>query len=162
MVVQNTEDGFTIVEMVVTLVVMTLFVTLLFQTYLADIAQQTHILQQASANDIAITNLKKIVARTSPLLSSITCDPSSSSQNNLTTNASASGSIIATNAAGGTPQWTATQATAEPITGTRLPSSTTQTLTAFFPEGCGLTMPVEIVSTVNYGSDSATHATYVD
>jgi len=148
MVVRHTEQGFTIAEMIVTLVVMSVFMGLLFQMYMAGISQQTAVARRAAANDIAITNLKKIVARTSSLLSSsgVTCK----SSNDMTSGSYTGGSTITF--------------TGESLTGTGLPPSptTSQTLKASYPRGCGSTMPIMIESKVTYGSDSVTHVSYVD
>jgi prepilin-type N-terminal cleavage/methylation domain-containing protein len=56
------EAGFTITEMVVTLVIITIFMTLFFQLFLTGLSQQTVVTSQAAANDIALSNLSKITS----------------------------------------------------------------------------------------------------
>lgn len=58
------QQGFTIVETIVTLVITTLFIVIFVQTVIAIEAQRAAVLQQTKANDIAISNLHKITTRT--------------------------------------------------------------------------------------------------
>jgi prepilin-type N-terminal cleavage/methylation domain-containing protein len=153
MVANNTEGGFTIVEVLVTIVITALFVTMYFSAIITNSTQQGAITQRAAANDIAITNLKKISTRTSPLLSTVSCGPS----NDLTATTPGGGTTIDLNTYGGGADY-------EPLTGTTLPSLTTQTLTIKYPRGCipAAFAPIEVVSTVNYVNGIATHATYIE
>jgi prepilin-type N-terminal cleavage/methylation domain-containing protein len=153
MVAEQTESGFTIVEIIITLAVMSIFLILFFQTYLANIAQQNAIILRSAADDIAVTNLKKVPTRSSGLLGSVTCDTGTPSANDLTAVPPGTGTVI--NLTG--------TAYEEKRTGTGLPASTTQTLTVLYPQGCTPpgTVPIEIISTVTYGSESVKHATYI-
>ncbi len=147
----RSDSGFTIVEMIVSLVVMVIFATLLFQMFLVGTTQQGTVSARASAIDIAAINLSKIDSRDSPLLSSITCSTAATNNpNNLTINSSAAGSNITF--------------THESTSGTNLPSGTgtVQKMVALFPRGCTNSMPIEIISTVEYNGETITRATYVN
>lgn len=159
MVANQTENGFTVVEVVVTLVVMAVFVTLFFQTYLTNVTQQKAVIARSAADDIAVTNLKKITTRNSTLISgnSITCG----SANDLTATPAGTGSVIDLHTyASGTYE--------ESLSGTDLAAypATKQTLTILYPQGCNppATVPIEVISTVNYnsGGESVQHATYIN
>lgn len=169
---RNRERGFTVAEMIVALIVMSLFLTMFFQTYSTNESQRLAIARRAAAYDIATTNLSKISTKTGlpP------CDGSATSSNNLATNStlaanpSTGGDIIATNKPGGTPTWATAGALAgatdgiaiEPLTDTPLPSDTTQELRVLYPQGCPTEMPVTIVSIVSYGSESVRRAAFVN
>lgn len=149
------ETGFTIVEVIVAVVIIGLFAGLFFQTFFSNTAQQTTVVQRAAADDIALNNLKKITGRDSPLLASISCSTAASNNpNNLTINSSAAGSTITF--------------TAEPTTGTSLPSAATQAMVALYPRGCtpADSVPIEIKSTVSFstphGTETVTRAAYVN
>jgi prepilin-type N-terminal cleavage/methylation domain-containing protein len=157
MVANQTDSGFTIVEVVVTLAVMSVFLTLLFQTYITNLSQQKAIIIRSAADDIAVTNLKKITTRNASFFTSnpITCDAS----DDLLTTPTATGTPITLSST--------TDPAAESLTGTDLPpSTTTQTITVLYPQGCNPsgTVPIEILSTVNYnsGTEKVQHATYIN
>lgn len=147
--VSRKENGFTVIEMVVTLIVLALFLTLFFQLYATSESQRLAVLRRAAANDIAMTNLKKISVKT--------LIPSGQSCAN-------GGGTIATNVSGQNPTWTAASLNAEPISGTSLPNDTTQTVAASYPYGCSAAMPAKITSTVSYssGSETVTRETYIN
>lgn len=149
---QKMESGFTIVEIIVTIVVMTIFTALLFQTYITGTTQREAITRRAQADDIALTNLKKITTHASTLVSAC------SSANDLTATPAGSGSQVASVAYG-----TASDAShfAQESYGS-LPTPHNQTLTVFYPRGCTLATVVEIVSTVTYGAETVTHASYIN
>lgn len=67
----NNQSGFSIVEVIVTLVVVTIFLFGFFQSYLLLESQRISVARQAKASDISISNLSKVTVRTS-----INCDPS--------------------------------------------------------------------------------------
>ncbi len=150
--VNRRESGFTVAEMVVALVVMSIFMTLFFQLYMTSESQRIAVVRRAAANDIAMTNLQKIPAKAAIPGTTTPCQSGGGSVNNLVDNPSAVGSTVA---------WSATLA-AEVQTGTSLPPSTTQVLTVFYPSGCGSTMPAKIVSTVTYGSETVSRAAFVN
>lgn len=144
MVDHNREDGFTIVETVVALVLMTIFLTLLFQLFFSTQYQQAMVKRRAAAQEIARSNLGKITSSNTVVL------PVCSSANNTLANKDASGSVIS---------WNTLKA--EPLTSTPLPKNTTQELRVFYPFGCGVNKPIQIVSNVKYGTEVITNATYI-
>lgn len=58
-----TQSGFTIIESLVTLIVVSIFLTIFFQAYMLMTSQRVKVARQATASDIAYTNLRKISAR---------------------------------------------------------------------------------------------------
>lgn len=144
---QHRESGFTLVEVIVTIVVTVLFITAFFQTILAMQSQRVNVSRQAKASDIAFSNLRKITQRPS----GITCDNSM----DLVADASASGKDLSD------------YFTPEPASTVQdLGGTVTQTMKAYAPAGCSAydTTPVRIVSTITYGNNgenTVTHATLV-
>lgn len=163
------ETGFTIAEMVVTLVVLSLFLTLFFQLFLLGLSQKKIVILRATANDIAMNNLRKITTK-NLVPSANACDSTtngSSNKNNATLNPDlnvdgATGSSIIGQASGSDTTLAPTSLKAEQLTGTNLPSSTIQTLYVIYPQGCYPQNPAKIISTVTYGTETVTHATYVN
>ncbi len=165
--IRGNDTGFTIVEVIVAVVIIGLFAGLFFQTYLSNTSQQTTVVQRAAADDIALNNLKKITARDSPLISSISCSTAATSNpNNLTINTSAAGSSISSVAFGQTPS--ASQYARESLEKTSLPSTAAQAMVVLFPRGCtpAGVVPIEIKSTVTFstlhGTETVTRAAYVN
>jgi prepilin-type N-terminal cleavage/methylation domain-containing protein len=130
--------GFTVVEMIVTLVVLSLFITLFFQLYTTSETQRIAVLRRSAANDIAMSNLKKI--------DSIANKPAT------TPSCASGGGTIATSS--GSPSWAAAGLNTEPTTNTLLLPDTTQTLAISYPFGCATSKPAKITSTVTYSSGS--------
>ena len=165
MVEDSPEVGFTVVEMVVALAVMSLFLTLFFQLFLTNQSQQLAVSQRTAASNIAKSNLNKITARLLIPGTTTACQSGGSSVNNTLDNAAAAGSIIATDKASApnnTPQWSTAGLQAEATSGTSLPSTgVVQELRVKYPQGCAVDMPATIISTVSYGTESIVHATYV-
>lgn len=167
------DAGFTIVEVIVTLVVISLFLTLFFQLFLVSQSQRVAVLQRAAANDIAQNNLRKISKKTQ-IPAAGACDPSTagaSNKNNYLRNPTldpSAGSIIVAEDDGdiNTPQWGvgAGIPTKESIAGTGLPIATTkQTLLVSYPRGCTTLMPAKIISIVTYGAgESVVRAGYAN
>lgn len=166
MATHELENGFTIAEMIVTLVIMGLFLTLFFNTFMSSEYQRVAVSTRATANDISLTNLGKISSKTTITLPA--CNSTASSPNNLIANSAATGSYIATDdatlnaAPTNAPTWTAAGLKAEVLTDTSLQTGTTQTLKVLYPRGCGSAMPAQIISIVNYKSETVSHATYVN
>lgn len=161
------ESGFTVVEMIVALVVLTIFLTLFFQLYMTGESQRVAVVRRAVANDIAGTNLNKITLKSLIPSSTAVCDNTtvgSGNPNNLTLNSSATGSVIATNDTSGvtTPTWATAGMAAETTSNTSLPSDTVQKLVVLYPRGCAIAMPAQIISSVTYGSETVSRATYVN
>lgn len=170
MVERQTQSGFTVVEMVITLVVMTLFLAVFLQLFLTGESQRIVVVRRAAANDIALTNLYKVRTKTSVSLPA--CTTGASSANNLIDNINATGSVVATGDSTDTVNYPtrnwltlglAPLATGEPTAGTSLPSSTIQKLLVVYPRGCATGAPAKIISSVTYnGLESVSHAAYVN
>ena len=171
MVDKQKEAGFTVAELIVTLVVMSLFMIFFFQAFMTTQAQQAAVAKRAVANDIASSNLQKISSRALIPATTAACDGSASSPNNTYTNPSldplTAGSVIATDESGAlTPKWNGdgspnSNLAKEQVT-TPLPSTgVIQKLLVIYPRGCDANMPAKIISIVTYGSESITHAAYV-
>lgn len=162
------ESGFTVAEMIASLVVLSIFMTLFFQLYMTSESQRLAVVRRAAASDIAATNLDKIPLKSLIPSSTTPCDNTtngSGNPNNLVKNSSAAGSIIATNATSGTttPTWATAGLSAESLSGTSLPTSgTVQTLSVVYPRGCTSALPATIISTVTFGSESVSRATFVN
>lgn len=141
-------SGFTIIEVIVALGVISLFVAFFFQIYLTTESQRIGVMRRVTASDIAYTNLRKFSAKPGSL--------SCTSDMDLTVNANAPGTVISTAAYAFTP---------ETVSST-LGSNATQTVLAFAPSGCAAygTNPVKIVSKVGYGTDGeeVVHASFVN
>lgn len=145
--------GFTLVEMLVTVVLAGVFLAFFIQMFRATSAQQSSLVRQSTANDIAKSNLSKFPTAASA--TGFTCDTTatvSANTNNLAINPNAPGTSILT---------TAMQ---EPDSGTI--GTITQTVRAYSPNGCdGTHAPVKIVSSVEYGfagqRDKVEYVSYV-
>jgi len=155
MEVGKEESGFTVIEVVVALIVMSVFLTLLFQLYMATQSQHLSAVQHAVANDIAQSNLRKINTRASIPASTPACAPGVTQ-------------IIASNESGSHPKWTgdgtpSSGLAKESLSNTSLPSTgVVQKLTVNYPRGCDPAMPARITSTVEYGTETVVRATYVN
>lgn len=166
MVDVRSDMGFTVTELIVTLIVISVFATLFFQMFMTGNSQQVHITRQAVANDIAMSNLSKITSRALIPITTTACQTGGTSQNNLVDNPDAPGSIIATSASGTEPKWLGDGSPSsglakESLNGLGMPSNTIQELRVFYPQGCSSSAPAKIVSTVIYGSESVSHASFV-
>jgi prepilin-type N-terminal cleavage/methylation domain-containing protein len=148
----SSNQGFTIVELLVTIVIATLFITGFFQTYLLIESQRLALVRDARANDIAYSNLRKVPSRTT--ISSADC-PRLTQSVSPTTGLDLFGSIGYSR---------------EPSTVTsRISNSVTQQLRAYTTaSNCNAdlaTNPIKIVSTVIYtvggNTYEVSHATYV-
>ena len=152
----ETQQGFTIIEMIVTIVVAALFFTLFFQVYVVLESQRVLVARQARASDVAYSNLRKFTARPAGLA----CDSSM----DLAANNNATGKLLGDQT--NTTNSSAYGFIAEPTSVTRaLGTNATQTVLAFAPSGCTnfANEPIKIVSTVTYGinGDKVTHASYI-
>lgn len=160
-VIYGRQGGFTIVEMLVTVVLAGLFVTFFVQMFHAMAAQQLSLVRQASAQDIAKSNLSKfptsnaIAAVVDPVPAcNTTTTPASSNDNNLTINASAVGTTLLNDSS--------SYKEADPGTIGEL----VQRVQAFYPAGCnGTTVPIKVESSVEYGfvgqRDKVVYAAYI-
>jgi prepilin-type N-terminal cleavage/methylation domain-containing protein len=145
------QQGFTIVEVIVTLVVVSLFLVGFFQAYLLLESQRVNVVRQAKASDIAYINLSKYPAKPANLV--------------CTATSKTTGTILGSTKTGRT---TSTyNFVAE--TDTSLLGTSSQEIIAYAPNDCDTVDPtkfkgglVKIVSTVEYsGTRSAQHVTYV-
>lgn len=170
------DAGFTITEVIVAIIVMSLFLVLFFQLLFTSESQRLKVTQLAAANDIAHSNLRKITAKSQVALIApgAACDNSTSGSSNpnngilykgLDVN---SGSVLITEPDGNslTPEWSAANNTdipvKEPLVNTSLPTTTVQRLLVSYPRGCNSLMPAKIISIVSYDSESVVHAAYVN
>ena len=141
--------AFTIVEVIVTTVVVSLFIMAFSQAYLLVESQRVSIAKRAYAESIAYTNLKKVTARPSGL---------TLAQCNTYMD-------VLTNKSG--LDLTTMGYVLENDTDVKkvLGSSATQTLLAFAPSGCAnlTASPIKVVSTVTFGTqgDKVIHASFV-
>jgi Tfp pilus assembly protein PilW len=154
--VENGKDtGFTVAEMVVALVVLSLFLTLFFQLYFVSEAQRLSVLRRSAASDIARNNLQKISNKSMIPGGTAACDSvttGAGNQNNQILNPNAPGSPVT---------WSISLAQ-EPTASMSLPSGTAQTLRVAYPRGCDTSMPVKIISTVTYGTETVSRAIFVN
>lgn len=170
MVVYRREEGFTVVEMIVTLVIVSLFLGVFFQTFFTSQDQQATVSRMAAATNIVQANLNKITEKNYIPDTTTECLDTPSSPNNPLTNASAQGSIIATNATTGqtTPTWADAGMTSELLDNTNLANDTTvQTLKILYPQGCDDHLPAQVISIVTYitengSQETVTHAAYIN
>ena len=142
----ETEAGLTIIELLVTLVVVGLLLGFFYQGFTLLESQRVGLSKRSLASDIAHANLRKFASRPSALVCT-------KSEMDLTTPGTKSGSSLAS------------YFTQEPSGSL---GTATQTVVAFAPDGCnsnntyvGSFPVVKIVSTVTYGGESVSHATFV-
>lgn len=155
-------QGFTLVETIVTTIVMSIFLALFFQLFFVTESQRITSIRLAKAHDIAKTNLSKVVEKSAIL--GINPLAACGSDNNLEQNINAFGSnevgtFLASDKTND-PSWSSAFKKEE-ISGTGLPSSTTQSLIVTYPKGCDAAMPAKITSIVEYGDEKVVHANYV-
>lgn len=162
-------SGFTVIELVVTLAVMSVFLLLFIQTFVAGETQRGEVAKRSAAADIAAANLNKISSkaalldRVPTLFSASKCNSNSNVEanaNNVELSSSA-GAIIATDRSGVSPTW-ATAGLTKETTLRGLPATTTQEIRVLFPRGCDPDSPVTVVSIVTYGSEEVRRATLVN
>ena len=149
MEVENTNSGFTIVETIVTLVIMSLFLTLLFQLFLSNERQRLEVAKRATAMDVAESNLSKVNSK-SQLPASGTSTCSTANNNDIVSTPSSVTTIPASS-----------QIATGSVTQSPLPSASTWQLYVVYPRSCDASLPVTIVSTVTYGSETVRRAKFV-
>lgn len=159
----HSEQAFTIVEVIVTMVIVSLFILGFFQTFMLLESQRLSVIRQAKASDISYINLRKYPQKPANL--------------DCTLTAATTGIVL-----GSTDSSIATSAYAfVPESDTQtLGSTSVQTVRAYAPNGCAPIDPlnpldplkfqdglVKIVSTVTYpsgfggGGSTVTHVSYV-
>lgn len=149
----TTRKGFTVVEMLVTVVLAGMFLTFFIQMFRATTSQQASVTRLSTAGDIALSNLNKFPSASA--VPGYTCDDTTvgaSNPNNLKLNPSASGVSILDDT------------TKEPDPGTL--GTLEQSVRAYSPNGCSaVSSVVKLVSTVKYNfggqQQEVTHVTYV-
>lgn len=158
----SAQSGFTIVEVVVALAMVTLFLTFFFQMFLATESQRIGVARQAQASDLAYSNLRKVTTRPAGL-------PCDAAKMDLTASdgATKEGLLIGDQNNISTPS--AFGFLAEPESATKsLGGNVEQIMKVYAPRGCSGTAftdnPVKVESTVTYGPkrDKVIHASYVD
>ena len=148
------QHGFTVVEMIVTIVVLSIFMTGIFQSYLLLESQRVLVARQARASDIAYSNLRKFQTRPANLL----CNPAQISPTR--------GLVIGNESNyPGSSAYGFVAESGETVKYMGRTSQLHQTVTAYAPNGCtgsnftdGI---VKIISTVTYEGGSVSHAGYV-
>ena len=154
------ENGFTVVEMIVTVVILSIFSVGIFQSYLLFESQRVEVARQARASDIAYSNLRKFTTRPPNL----TCNPG---KMDLTANNASTKPGVELGNESNYPGSSVYGFTAEGgTTLEHMGKGTEQTVTAFAPNGCTGTSftndTVKIESTVILGNgESVTHASYI-
>ena len=130
-------NGFTIVEIIVTTVVLSIFLAGFFQAYVLVTTQRVSVARHATASDIAYTNLRKVTARPA----------------GLTCNASSGYTLLSSS--NGTDD---TLKIFRPENDSTLGSPRSQTVVAYPTAGCSgsnfADNPVKIVSTVIFNGNS--------
>lgn len=134
------EAGFTIVEVLVTLIVGALFIMTMVQLYAVQTQLAASVVAYNNADLLAYNNLRTFAYGKAPTWFSCTYT-------------------------GGTPDPKVILTSTSPVSG--IPSPVTQTVTATAPYGCGggsssIGYPIKVESTVVYGSGGkkVVHATY--
>lgn len=147
-------EGFTVAEVVVTMVILSIFLFSFFQGYLVLESQRVFLSRSARASDIAYSNLRKVPTRPTQITAQVCSDNAAAMD--LTTGSQSS-----------KPGLDITQYgyVLEPSSSVQgmLGSTATQTLVAYAPYGCSAltTSPLEIAATVTFGTTKVTHATFV-
>lgn len=146
------ESGFTIVEVVTTLVVLSLFLAFFFQLITTAQKQRSAVEKRTLASDIAYSNLKKFPKKPAGL----TCTVGDVMDQSAAGAESKAGRLIGSSVASeNTPL--PYSFTPEPTTITqKLGAYSKQTVRAYAPQGCLLPeAPYRIESVVEYGDSAA-------
>jgi prepilin-type N-terminal cleavage/methylation domain-containing protein len=138
--IDSSENGFSVVELLITLIVGALFIMAFYQIYVVVIQGNAIAKQEATASDIAYSNLQRYTTRPT-----FTCD----SNTNLLANTNAPGQIISK------------VTTQDPP---HLNGPLVETVKVYAPRGCDTAYPVKIESIAEYGSPArkVIHSTYVN
>lgn len=161
--------GFTIVEMLVTVVLSGIFLTFFIQMYRATNAQQQSLIRQSIANDMARSNLAKFPTATSITsatcaggrINTSDCSPSGTPQCDSTgTSTNSANNIKVRKDAQGTSINLAAEANPGKL------GTVTQSIRAAWPQGCGANVPIKLTSRVEYvfgggQSNTVEYSTYV-
>lgn len=158
-------EGFTIVEVIVSLVVTSLFLWFFFQSYLVMESQRVTVAQRAIASDVAYTNLQKFSIRTPLMLDKSLCNDAL--MDITTTNAQNKDGLLLGNETNTvvTSLYGFMAETGDAIA--KLDNPVKQTVLAYATHGCTgdnfTDYPLMIVSKVKYGNNNeeVSHASYI-
>lgn len=151
----TSSEGFTVVEMIVTIVIASLFLTFFIQMFRASSNQQQIVFNQSVVNNMAKSNLDKF-PNSAGFSTPYVCDPStntSTNTNNQAIRPSAPGTTLLNDSSA--------NKEADPGNVGVL----SQSVKAYSPLGCAANNPIKIVSTVQFGPpdarDEVVYATYI-
>lgn len=149
-------EGFTVVEMIVTVVIASLFLTFFIQMFRTASNQQQIVFNQSVVNAIVKSNLDKFPA-SAGFDTPYVCDtnPSTTANvNNLAIRSDAPGTVLLDDSS----------TNREPDPGNI--GELNQSVKAFSPFGCGAEKPIKVVSSVEFGPpdarDEVVYATYIE
>ncbi len=138
----SVSNGFTIVELLITLLVATTFVLAFTQLYLLIETEGSIAEHRAKASSLAYFNLRMYTEDERP--SWFVCNAAT----DLSANANAPGQVLVNS----------------PISDpSALPRPATQKVVAYAPFGCNTNMPIKLLSTIEYGQNpvrKVVHGTY--
>lgn len=147
------QAGASLIEVVVTLMLLSLYAVLILQLFVANERQRVALEQRNAATMIAYSNLRKITSKAQiPTGAPYDCT--------LATGAGANNLVARSDAEG--VELLGTSLVSPEATPTLLQSAQ-QRLYLTYPQGCDAQLPIRLVSKVTYGSPSreVVHATYV-
>lgn len=149
--VRRTESGFTLIEVVTTLFVVSLFLAFFFQLTITAQKQRAAVEKRSIAGDVAYSNLKKFPKRPSNL----TCSPGDDMDQSGLGSGSKPGRLIGSSVPAENPS--DYNFSPEPSSATsKLGAYSKQTVRVFAPQGCLSTdAPIRVESVVIYGTDAA-------
>lgn len=156
-------NGFTIVEVIVTLVVVTLFLGFFFQMYISIEYQRMQVARHSLASDVAYTNLRKFVVRPTPSIL-----PCVAETMDLTSSPDAKTGALIGHSDTDTDTTNSYGFRAEPTSVTeKLGNDVEQIVKAYAPQGCDepdyTNTPLKIQSIVTYGNgEKVIHANFVN
>lgn len=150
----TSSEGFTVVEMIVTIVIASLFLAFFIQMFRASSNQQQIVFNQSVVNDIAKSNLDKFPNSSGFTYTCDTNPSTTANTNNLAIRPSAPGTTLLQDSS----------PNKEPDPGHL--GVLSQTVKAYSPLGCGANNPIKIESKVQFGPpdarDEVVYATYVN
>ena len=148
------ERGFTIVEMIVSIVVFAVFFGFLMQAFLTAQSQRIRVDRNAAANELAASILHKYgsVAQLPGAINATTCD-------NISTGSANPNNIIKNKNAVGT-EITIAQDLPEHTSLPPVPKTKQQAF-VLYPQGCAPGMPIMVKAVITYNSEAVTRATYI-
>ena len=163
--VKETSGGFTIVEVIVTLVVTSLFIWFFFQSYIVMESRRIAVAQRAIASDVAYTNLQKFSIRTPLMNDKAICN--NATMDITTTNAQTKDGLLLGNESNTTLTsiYGFMAETGDAVA--KLSNPVKQTVLAYATHGCAgdnfTEYPLMIVSKVKYGNNNeeVSHASFI-